>query len=372
MQFVKVIGHENLKKQLIHEVNQDKVSHAQMFLGKPGYGALPMALGFVQYLFCSNKQENDSCGTCDSCRKVQELQHPDLHFSFPTVQPISKTSDGLLKEWREQVLNEPYFNLTNWIDRIDDKGRKPIIGNDESLEIIKKLSLKSYEGGYKVMVIWMAEEMNATSSNKLLKILEEPPNKTLFLLVCESQEAVLQTIISRTQIVKIPRIETDAMSLYLRDKKGLNNSTADSIAARSESDLIAVNEFLGDHVEQDVNRELFIELMRVCYKKDVIPMLDWADKMAAQSREVQKYFLKYAIHMFRQSILKNYTEEVLLKVSKEEAAFLEKFARFITGNNLLDFIQTFNESHYYIERNANPKLLFTNICFKVMRYIHVA
>ena len=372
MQFKDVIGQEELKKHLIQEVKNDKISHAQLFLGKPGFGSLPLALSFVQYIFCEQKTESDSCGICPSCKKVQDLQHPDLHFSFPAVQAIGKKSDVFLADWREQIKSEPYFNLNNWIDRIDVKGRTPIIGTDESQEIIKKLSLKSYEGGYKVMMIWMSETMNATCSNKLLKIIEEPPARTLFILVSESQDKLLQTILSRTQIVKVPRLRVDEISSYLRNNRQLPSNQSDSIASRAEGDFIEALEVLNENAEGDENRELFIQLMRVCYKKNVIDMMDWADSAATLSREKQKIFLRYALHMFRQSIVKNYTDDILTRVSDEEAQFLKNFSKFITGNNILDFTQTFNDAHYYVERNANAKLLFTNICFKVMRFIHVA
>ncbi|MDB0011596.1 DNA polymerase III subunit delta' [Crocinitomicaceae bacterium] len=372
MQFKNVIGQEELKSHLIQEIRNDKVSHAQLYLGKPGYGPLPMALAFVQYLFCENKQEKDSCGVCPSCKKITELQHPDLHFSFPVVQAIEKKSDYFLPQWREQIKESAYFDLNDWLNKIDEKGRKPIIGTDESQEIIKKLSLKSYEGGYKVMIIWMAEEMNANCSNKLLKILEEPPAKTLFLLVCESQEYLLQTILSRTQIVKIPRLRVDEISTHLKENFNLSSEAANSISARSEGDFIETLEVLSNSHEQDENRDLFIQLMRVCFKKNVLEMMDWAEKAAALSKEKQKIFLRYALHMFRQSIIKNYTDDQLTRVSDEEAQFLKNFSKFITGNNILDFSQTFNDAHYHVERNANSKILFTNICFKVMRYIHVA
>lgn len=371
MRFSSVVGHSELKKHLITEVNQGKISHAQLFLGKAGYGPLPMALGFVQYLFCENKTDGDSCGTCPSCRKVESLQHPDLHFSFPTVQTISKISDGLITEWRDQIKEQPYFDLNTWIKRMDPKERKPILGKDESQEIIKKLSLRSYEGGYKVMIIWMAEEMNQSCANKLLKIIEEPPEKTLFLLIAESQEMMLQTILSRTQQVQIPRISLDDISQHLRSI-GHSSNNADSIASRADGDLIEAVDLLGDHEEQDDNREQFIQLMRVCYKKNVLEMMDWSESTAEKSREYQKQFLKYSLHMFRQSLLSNYTEGALTNVSSEEEKFLAKFAQFITGNNILDFTRTFDEAHYHVERNANPKILFTNLCFQVMRYIHKA
>ncbi len=372
MQFSKIVGQNELKQHLIQEVNGGKISHAKLFLGQEGYGTLPLALAFIQYLFCKNKQENDSCGACDSCLKISDLQHPDVHFSYPTVLSEAKTSKEVFSFWRKQILENPYFDLNEWTTAIDPKGRKPVIGSEESLEIIKSLSLKSYEGGYKIMIIWAVEEMNTVSANKLLKILEEPPAKTIFLLIGTSQERLLQTILSRTQILRIPRIETDELSRFLREKYELSMSNADSITLRSEGNLIQACEFSNESAQMTDDREMFIELMRVCYKKDVLQMLDWSEKIGGDTRERQKNFLQYCLHMFRQSLLKNYTEEVLLRVSKEEADFLKNFARFITGNNIISFNETFNNAHYYLERNGNPKLIFTNVCFNVMRYIHVA
>lgn len=372
MRFSEVIGHAKLKKQLIDEINHDKVSHAQLFLGKAGHGTLPMALAFVQYLFCENKQENDSCGECPSCRKVERLQHPDLHFSFPTVQFITRISNGALIEWREQIQQEPYFNLNTWIKKLDVKERKPIISEAESQEIIKKLTLRSFEGGYKVMLIWMAEEMNATCSNKLLKLIEEPPDKTLMLLVAESHEMMLQTVLSRTQKVHVPRVNIDELSAFLRSERAQSSNSADSVSSRADGDVIEALQLLGNHFEHDENRDVFIQLMRVCYKKNVIEMIEWAESISGNSREYQKVFLKYALHMFRQSMLRNYTDDTLTNVSSEEARFLQKFSQFISGNNILDFIKTFDDGHYHIERNANPKILFTQLCFQVMRYIHHA
>ncbi len=372
MQFKDVVGQQNLKRHLIQEVQADKISHAQLFLGKAGYGGLPIALAFVQYLFCQQKTEDDSCGSCPSCNKINHLQHPDVHFSFPIVQAISKKSDAFISDWRNQINEKPYFALNDWIKRIDEKERTPIIGTEESQEIIRKLTLKSYEGGFKVMIIWMAESMNVTCANKLLKILEEPPQNTLFLLLCESQENLLQTIISRAQIVKIPRISTDELIAYLKQRLSMDQSVIESIIARSEGDLNEVLVLLGSHQEQDDNRELFIKLMRVCYKKDVLAMMDWAEQVTSITKERQKIFLQYALHMFRQSMLRNYTESKLTNVSVDEEQFLSNFSRFITGNNILNFMESFNNAHYHIDRNANPKILFTNLCFNVMRYIHAA
>lgn len=372
MLFKDIIGQQELKKHLIKEVQEDRISHAQLFLGNAGFGGLALALGFVQYLFCNNKNDIDSCGECPSCRKVLELQHPDIHFSFPVVQAIEKRSDFFLKEWRKKIKSNPYFSLNEWTNFIDEKGRKPIIGTEESHEIIKKLSLKSFEGGYKVMIIWMAEEMNVTCANKLLKILEEPPQNTLFILLSESHDAMLQTILSRTQIVKVPTILVDDLSSYLNKNFDISSGDALSVSAQAEGNFIEARNLLSDQEEKNINRELFIKLMRVCYKKNVLEMMEWSDEISSFGKEKQKIFLKYCLHMFRQSILKNYTQNLLTKTSKEEDDFLKNFARFISGNNISEFMQNFNDAHYHIDRNANPKILFTELCFQTMRFIHKA
>lgn len=372
MQFSQVVGQEQLKGQLIQDFKNNKISHAQMILGNSGSGTLPLVLAFVQYIFCENKSETDSCGQCPSCRKVSELQHPDLHFSFPVVQAIAKTSNSFLPDWREINKQTPYFNINQWTQQIDEKGRKPIIGTEESQEIIKKLSLKSFEGGYKIMVIWQAEDMNATCSNKLLKILEEPPAKTLFFLVVSNGDNLLPTIISRTKIVKVPRLNTQEIANELQQKFTISPTQAISVAAQSDGNLVTAFHLLSDAKDKDFNREQFVQFMRVCYKKSVIDMMNWSDNMATEGKEKQKLFLEYALHMFRQSMLKNYTENQLTKVSEEEAQFLKNFARFITGNNIFDFMQHFSDAHYHIDRNANAKILFTELSFKVMRYIHFA
>jgi DNA polymerase-3 subunit delta' len=371
VQFKAIPGHVEIKKHLIDEVEGGKISHAQLFAGKAGYATLPLALAFVQYLFCDNKQENDSCGVCTNCKKITDLQHPDVHFSFPTVQTISKTSNGLLNKWREQILEQPVFNLFEWTRKHDDKERKPIIGSDESLEIIKKLALKSYEGGYKVMIIWMAEEMNPTCSNKLLKLLEEPPAKTLFLLISENPDNILTTILSRTQMLRIPSFSMDEIQQII-EKEGVQRQQAESIAARSNGNLIDARNILNDQAEGILFRDLFIQLMRVCFKKNVNEMLDWTEEIGQLSREGQKHFSLYALHMIRQSILKNYTDNMLMRVSKEEGEFLSKFSRFISNNNVIDFMEIFDDAYYHLERNAAPKLLFTQVCFQVMRFIHKA
>lgn len=369
MLFSTIQGQEKVKSHLIKEIQSGKISHAKMFLGKSGYATLPLAIAYAGYLFCENRGQNDSCGACSSCKKVSELQHPDLHFSFPTVLSIAETSAKLLPQWREQVINQPVFSLYDWSNKIDQKGRTPIIGKDESQEIIKKLALKSYEGGFKVMIIWMAEEMNIACANKLLKILEEPSDKTIFILIVEDASKVLATIQSRTQLIRIPQFANYEIQQVL-EQKGVGKQLAENIANRCGGDLNTANEILKEQHEEHQFRDLFVKLMRVCFKRNVIEMLDWSEEVAALHKEKQKQFTLYALFMIRQSMLKNYTQNMLVQASTEEIQFLENFSRFITNNNIYDFIQLFDDAYYHIDRNAAPKILFTQVCFQIMRYIH--
>ncbi len=372
MQFVDVVGQQELKNHFITEINSGNIAHARLFCGKPGYGALPLALAFVGYLFCDQRLENDSCGVCPSCLKVQKLQHPDLHFSYPSVQFDAEKSILLIKQWREQISENPYFTELDWLSRIDPKERNMIISVHESQDIIKRLSLKAYEGGYKVMIIWLPESMNAQSANKLLKVLEEPTPKTLFILVAEAHEIMLPTILSRTQVVRVPKIDDDELRVYLRNKAKLESSAIERVVIQGDGDFIQAMAAYDKEDDSAANRDWFIKLMRVSYRKDVLGMLDWAEEVSGSTKDSQKVFLEYALHMVRQSMLKNYTGDQLTRLTHDEDAFLANFARFITGKNLRDFMLTFSDSHYYIERNANSKILFTNISFQVMRYIHAA
>jgi DNA polymerase III subunit delta' len=372
MQFSSIIGQENLKKRLIQAVKNGRVSHAQMWVGQAGYGSLPLALAYCQYLFCQNPSDNDSCGTCPSCLKVQKLQHPDLHFSFPVVLSEGEISDVFYTEWRNKIFENPYFDLNQWTLSIDEKGKKPVIGAKESLNIINKLRLKSYEGSYKVMLIWMAEEMNDITANKLLKLLEEPPQKTVFILLVENADKILPTILSRTQLIKIPQIDHTDISANLIQDFGLHLTDADSVAYMSEGSWISAFELCVSGARNVDSRELFIEGFRSAYKKDVIHMMNWANSLSGLSREEQKTFLKYGLHLFRQSMLYNYTDEKLIRLSAEELDFVRNFSRFVTGNNINDLFDLFSQSHFYIERNANSKILFTDLIFQVMKLVHKA
>lgn len=372
MLFKDIVGHNDLKQRFINDTLENKVSHAHLLLGDLGHGGLALALAFIQYLLCENRQQDDSCGVCSSCKRVQKLEHPDLHFTFPTVQADSKISDTLFPLWKSLILDNPYMGLNEWITQSDEKGRRPIISVHQSVEIIKKLNFKSFEGGYKISVIWMAEEMNIACANKLLKIIEEPPSKTIFILLAESEDKILPTILSRTQITKIKQLRDEDLTQYLQANGGGSEDIIQSIVSRSEGNLSLALELLKSEGAENTNFQNFVELMRVGYRKDVLLMMAWAENMAKMGREEQKHFISYALYMIRQSMMKNYTDGVLMRTSTGEGEFLGNFARFITGNNITEFSTLFSEAHYNVERNANAKLLFTNITFEVMRYIHRA
>ncbi|MFA5574694.1 MAG: hypothetical protein WC994_06515 [Brumimicrobium sp.] len=372
MFFNHVVGQTLIKQKFLSDIYDSKLSHAHLLLGNAGHGGLSLTLAAIQYLLCENKQEIDSCGECNSCRMMEKLEHPDVHFTFPTVQAETNISDPHFPLWKEMILKNPYSNLNDWINFSDDKGRKPIISVHQSEQILKKLTLKSFQGGHKVSVIWMAEEMNQTCANKLLKIIEEPPKDTVFFLLAESEDKILTTILSRTQITKVPRIQPDEMKGFLQERGDFSQDLMESIISRSEGDLGVALELIDSGKTENENFLMFVDLMRNCYKKDVISMLDWATKVSQLGREEQKHFLKYGLHMMRQSLMTNYTEGKLVNASQGEEDFLKNFARFITGNNILAFNKLFSEAHYSIERNANGKLLFTNITFEVMRYIRRA
>ncbi len=372
MQFDKIIGQEETKAHLIHTVEEDRISHAQLFLGPEGSGTLPLAIAFAQYLLCSNRGEKDACGECPSCKKVQGYNHPDLHFSFPIhLLKSVRTSNDALTEWREQLIEQPYFSLYQWNQKLGAENKQGVIGNDESLSIVKKIVLKSFEGGYKILIMWLPELMNATASNKLLKIIEEPPPKTLFLLVAESQENIITTILSRTQIVKIPKLKETELADHLEQRMGLSHNEGVNIAHLAEGNVCKALKLVSEQNETSFNLENFVTWMRLCYQRNIAKTIDWVDVISSAGRENQKNFLKFSLHMFRQCIVGHYADDQLVILTKDQKAFLSKFSPFINYKNIVGLTEQFNDAYYHIERNANPKILFLDLSLKVFALLKV-
>lgn len=343
-----------------------------MFLGPPGSGKLPLAIAFAQYLLCEQPQGTDSCGQCPSCIKVQHNVHPDLHFVYPVVNSKAakvSTSDDRRKEWNSLLDKTFYFSLNDWQEYTDELGKNAQIGVDESRSILKKLSIKSYSNKYKIMIIWLPEKMNLSAANKLLKILEEPPEKTLFFLVCDNAESILPTIISRTQLIKIPPYKSEDIIHFLINNYQISDSESQTIAHLSDGSIVEAIHMIKGDKNHHIYFDLFVDLMRAAYKIDAIQLMQVAEQLAALDKEKQKNFLKYGLHIFRESLLMNYTGEQMTNLRTEEAAFLKNFARFINNQNISEITKEFNDSIYHIDRNANSKILFTDLVIKLTKMI---
>lgn len=372
MQFNDVVGHSDLKKALIKEVKSNRVSHAQMLLGPEGAGKLMLAIAFAQYLLCDEPSGTDSCNACPNCLKMKTLAHPDLHFVFPVVanktNKIGSSIDRLV-EWNDMVLKQGYFNLNQWQISLDEMGKNAAIAVEESRQILKRLALKSYSGKYKVMIIWLPERMNAQAANKLLKLLEEPPEKTIFMLVSNAAEDILPTILSRTQIIRVPSLSIDEVADYLTNRFSVDQSVALSSASLSQANIAEAIEFSRGAQSQHVFFNLFVKLMRAAYTANPIELMDVSDEAAALDKENQKNFIKYGLHIFRESIIMNYMKGELGNLRAEEAAFLDRFARFINNHNISELMTEFNEAYYHLERNANAKILFSDLSIKLTKLI---
>ena len=378
MYFKDVLGQEKLKMLLMHSVREGTVPHAQLFFGPRGSANLALALAFAQYVACANKQQYDACGTCPSCVKHLKFVHPDLHFVFPVAttsnvktKPVSK---NFLSEWRSLLDQNPYFSLFDWLKHIGVGNKQGIISVEESSNILKDLSLKPYESETRIMLIWMPEKMNIQAANKLLKIIEEPPQKTLFLLVTESTENMLTTVLSRTQLLKVPRHSDEEVLNYLM------NRGVEQVRARMISNLVDGNindalklvEYVEDSEQNALN---FVQWVRLCFSalqvKDINKLVQWSEMMAKLGRESQKTFLLFASNVMRDALMKNYGVEKMMKMNVSGHNFtMEKFAPFIHADNCMEIISELNLAQLHIERNANPKILFLDTSFKIARLLH--
>lgn len=376
MQFKEIVGHSEVKKRLIATVNEGRISHAQLFLGGEGSGNLPMAIAYAQYIACENKSDNDSCGNCSSCIKFEKLAHPDLHFVFPvaTNKSIKKdpVSSKFINEWRELVIEKKgYFTLPDLQEKLATENKQLIIPKDESVEILKTLSLKTYEAEYKTMIIWYPEKFNISSANKLLKILEEPPNKTLFILVAHDSEQIIPTILSRTQLVKVDKIKDADLISVLTDKFNLTENQATSITSFADGNFVTAQKIIEESSAEEFFYSHFTKWMRMGFVADVPGLINFSEESSKLGREKQKQFLSYSLHIFRESLIQNYGDTSLNRVSSNENKFLEKFAPFIHGANCIEIIELFNDAIYHIERNANPKILFLDVSLKLTKLLRV-
>ena len=368
MFFKDVIGQEEAKQRLIREAKEGKIAHARLFCGPEGIGKLPLAIAFARYLSCNNPGENDACGVCPSCVKFNKLAHPDLHFVFPVIKKKAKdtVSDDFISEWRELLSHTPYFNLNIWLEEMGAENQQAQIYVKESDEIIRKLSLKSSQGGYKIMIIWLPEKMNVECSNKLLKLLEEPPSQTIFLLISEEPDMLLTTIQSRTQRFTLYGIKEECIMERLQNQYGLQKKDANSIAHQSEGNFLKALESIHLSEENKLFFDLFVNLMRLSYQRKIREMKQWSETLAAMGREKQKHFLSYCQRLVRENFIFNFQDLSLIFMNEEEQNFSKRFAPYINEKNVMGIMDELSEAQRHIEQNVNARMVFFDFSLKMI------
>jgi len=368
MFFKNIIGQQSIKERLIQSIQKGFIPHAQLFAGGEGVGALPLAIAYARYLNCTDKQESDACGTCPSCVKFNKLAHPDLHFVFPIVKNDKKKKeicDDYLTEWRSFLSENIYFNLSQWLDFIGAENSQGIIYAKESNEIIKKLNLKTYEAEYKIMIIWLPEKMHESCANKLLKILEEPSAKTIFLLVSETPDQVIGTIQSRSQFIHIPPILQEDMTYALSQTHTLDEEDLKAIVHLANGNYIKALETLKSGEENKIFLELFITIMRNSWSRDVKNMKLKAEFFASLGREKQKLFLAYSQRLIRENFLYRLQLPELNYLNKAEAGFSVNFSPFVNERNIISFMEDLALGERHIEQNVNPRMVFFDLSMKI-------
>ncbi|KAA2219265.1 DNA polymerase III subunit [Maribacter flavus] len=379
MLFKDVLGLPHIKNHLTSSADAGRIPHAQLFVGPEGSGTLPMALAYAQYLICGNQNGENEGGNAACNLKFSSFAHPDVHFVYPVANTEQAkkhaVSDNFSKEWREFLIEQPYGNLFDWYRLIDIEKKQGQIGVDEAKEIVKKLSLKSYEGGFKVMIVWMAEKLNTAASNKLLKLVEEPSEKTVFLLLCQDEEQILQTIRSRCQILHFPPLAEDVIADALL-KKGASQQEAMQIAHEANGNFNKALDLLNKDSEDLVFEKWFVQWVRSAFKAKgnkaaIHELLLWSDELAKTGRETQKKFLHYCIMVMRQALLLNYGVHELAYMKIHADGFqLEKFAPFVHENNILEITKELEDAIFHVERNGNAKIIFTDLSIRLTRLLH--
>ncbi len=380
MLFSQILGQEYLKNHLTKSASSGRIPHAQLFVGPEGCGTLAMAIAYAQYVLCQNVDGENTNGN-ESCNlKFNSISHPDLHFIFPTVTTedikTKPKSVDFMADWRQFVAENPYGGLFDWYKILGVQNKQGEIRVDDAQEILKSLSLKSYEGGYKMVIVWMAEKMNVTASNKLLKLLEEPPEKTVFILIAENEEDIIQTILSRCQVLHFGGLSEKVIADNLILKENIEASLADKIAHQSQGNYNKALLLLDEESEELPFEEWFVSWVRAAFRakgnaEAIQDLILWSEQIAGLGRETQKKFLNFCIDMFRQALMLNYETKKLVYMETKVPKFqLENFAPFVNGNNINDIFKELSDAMYHIERNGNAKIILTDLSIKLTRLIH--
>lgn len=361
MQFKDIIGQPAAKQLLSNLADAARIPHAQLLLGPPGSGGLPLALAFAQYVLCENKTNGDSCGVCQSCNKAARLIHPDIHFTYP-VFGAKVVSTQYLKEWRQALEANPYMDVNQWLEEIGADNKQGNITAEECTQIIRKLSLKSFESDYKILIIWLPEYLGK-EGNRLLKMIEEPPEQTLFLLVSENQELILSTILSRCQLVRLYPLSDEAVEEALVQRANLPSNEARAIAQLVDGNVGEAFDF-ATHTENDKS-SLFLEWMRKCYVGNGVELVSWAERLSLLGREKQKHLLHYATHFLRELLVLKLTDIIQIRLRPDELDVARRMSKVISIDNIDQLSHLFDQCTYHIERNANPRILFLNTSIRM-------
>jgi DNA polymerase III subunit delta' len=379
LQFNQIPGLIDIKTALIQSVKRSHVSHSQLFYGEEGGAQLALALAYATFINCENRSETDSCGACAACHKMNRLIHPDFHLIFPTTKTAktkattdddkkANTIDGFLPLWRTFLQQNQYRTLVDWHVHIEaEKNQQAIIPVEEARKIIQKVSLKAYEAEYKILLVWLPELMNVMASNAILKILEEPPAKTLFLLVSNNANKLLPTILSRTIMVNIPLFDDADVSSYLEEKNLAEMPRSKQVAYLAEGNLAKAMEIVAND-EGDLH-ENFAGWMRLCFKPDLIGLVKLADQFDTMTKTTQKQLLEYSMNMFRDIFLWVNGGEKLVRLEGEELLFVERIAKVVNINNIEFITKEIGEMHYNLERNARAKILFLDLSLRLARVL---
>ncbi len=367
MYFKDVVGQEEVKQRLIQSAVTGVIPHAQLFTEAEGAGAFPLALAYARYLNCGQRTAADSCGQCPSCRKFDELAHPDLHFVFPIVSKKEKKKeicDDYLAEWRDFLRRNPYFTIDHWLDSMDAGNSQAIIYSKESDEIIRKLSLRIYEADFRILFVWLPEKLHQTCANKLLKVIEEPPFNTIILMVSQDPDMILGTILSRAQRIPVRPIHTEALEQEMR-REGLSPDDARHIAHLAGGSLLKAREAISLNEDNQFFLEQFKSMMRNSWSRNVKGMKEMADLMAGIGRERQKNFFAYCQHLIRENFMYRFQAPELTYMNIDEAGFATKFAPFVNERNVFDLMDVLAEAERHIAQNVNAKMVFFDIGLKI-------
>ena len=374
MYFSDIIGQEGVKVQLRRCVDENRLAHALLITGPKGNGKLPIAVALAHYLLCQQRHDGEVCNNCPTCVKMNKLIHSDVHFVFPVVKKKSGSdnapiSDDYIAEWRELFIKNPYFSYSDWLATMGVENQQPMIYERESSEILHKLSMQSREGGWKIVIIWLPEKMKEACSNKLLKIIEEPPKETLFLLVSEEPDTIIPTILSRTQRVEIPRIERNDLTEALVARYGLTRDDAQRVAIQSSGNWEKAEEQLRVDTEKELFLEYFSRLMRVAYARNIREMKVWSEQVAALGRERQKGLMEYCQRMIRENFIMNFKHDEMIYLADDERNFSVRFSPFVNENNIFGIMEELSEAQKYVEHNVNAKMIFFDMALRMIVWI---